>query len=42
MATLLSIDESPLNQATTNDFSLPSSGYLVTAMNTFFTNTTWT
>jgi hypothetical protein len=42
MATLLSIDESPLNQATTNDFSLPSSGDIVTALNTYFTNTTWT
>lgn len=42
MATLLSIDESPLNQGTTNDLSLPSSGDAITALNTFFGNTTWT
>jgi hypothetical protein len=41
MATLMSIDESPLNQSGTQDVSLPASGDVITALNTFFGNTTW-
>jgi hypothetical protein len=41
MATLMSIDESPSNQVGTQDVSLPASGDSVSALNTYFGNTTW-